>query len=82
MSTTPTPWHIGLDGTTIYAANGRVVASCAAVDEDLIESSANAARIVQCVNACAGVGDPARAMSDVAEALEAAIEATSSRGVS
>lgn len=75
----PTPWSVGDNGTSIYAANGRVVANCAAVNEDLAESGANAARIVQCVNACAGLGDPARAMSDVAESLEAAIEAASVR---
>lgn len=73
MSHTPTPWRV--DGTTIYAANGRVVANCAAVNEDLVESAANAARIVQCVNDCAMLTNPAQAMCDLAEDLERAIEA-------
>ena len=72
---TPTPWRVGDNGTTIYAANGRVISNCAAVNVDLAESMANAVRIVQCVNDCAALVDPARAMCDVAEALEAAIEA-------
>lgn len=74
MNHTPTPWHVGENGPTIYDANGRVVANCSAVGEDLIESIANAQRIVMCVNACAGLADPAQAISDLAEELGAAIE--------
>ena len=75
MYHTHTPWHVGPDGTTIYAANGRVVANCAAVNENLVESAANAARIVQCINDCAMLTNPAQAMVDLAESLESAIEA-------
>lgn len=76
MNHTPTPWRVSLDGTTIYAANGRVVANCAAVNKNLVESAANAARIVQCVNDCAMLTNPAQAMVDLAESLEAAIDAS------
>lgn len=40
------------------------------------EQAANAARIVKCVNACAGIENPAEAISAAREALEALLSAS------
>jgi len=36
-----------------------------------VDNEANAARIVQCVNACAGIADPAAALASVRQLLKA-----------
>lgn len=51
----------------------RLVAFCCAADANPVdEDRANAARIVACVNACAGIRDPAEAIEKAKEALRGA----------
>jgi hypothetical protein len=66
---TPTPWAQGLESTDAVFDAARVerVATChrpSRFDAD-DWSVANAARIVQCVNACAGIDDPAATLAEV-----------------
>lgn len=59
---TKEPWHQGTDGRQIEGINGNIVCivSGALLNESTIE---DARRIVACVNACAGMDDPADAIS-------------------
>jgi hypothetical protein len=67
---TPEPWHKVLAPTQIVA--GPVIV--ANINHKLAPGEANAARIVACVNAMAGVGDPEGAMVMVRESLAQAAE--------
>jgi hypothetical protein len=56
---TPTPWHV--EAFEVYDTQKLIIADCGLIDDlDIVE--ANAARIVQCVNACEGMGDPEMVM--------------------
>ena len=48
----PEPWRYGCNGQTISADNGQVLPSTACFSRDQF-------RIITCVNACAGMADPA-----------------------
>ena len=59
MTHTKEPWAVGKDPSdkgTIYGMFGRLAVSIGGEAE---RTNANAARIVACVNACAGIADPA-----------------------
>jgi len=69
---TPEPWatvHHASGQQSLIQANQKHLAECWSMDKE-INSEANAARIVQCVNACAGMDDPAAEIA----ALRARIE--------
>lgn len=54
------PWYTvqhASGNPTLIHANGKHLAECWSLDKE-ISSSANAARIVACVNACAGLDNP------------------------
>lgn len=69
----PLPWHRA-DSTQVIAADGSHVADCAKPHDPRRDlrfiTSNNAAHIVSCVNACAGLGDdPAQKIKALREAL-------------
>lgn len=64
---TPTPWEVGASKRSVIKADGqnsKVIAAMRTSDSIINgsfadgEPEANAARIVQCVNACEGLDDP------------------------
>lgn len=72
MSHTPTPWRTAYHGNlrrckTKIEAGHLVVA-------DTIDNEANAERIVACVNACAGMADPAAEIASLKTALSGRTE--------
>lgn len=77
MSTkhTPTPWDADSAPGLLQTADGRIIATLTPDAGDGLvpwteaEQEANAARIVQCVNACEGMADPAHALRIVREEL-------------
>ncbi len=71
MSTTKhtaEPWTS--EGKGVFGANRKVVMVAMCGDPIRAEDAPTAARIVACVNACAGVEDPAAALTAAREALE------------
>lgn len=68
---TPTPWHIGRYAPEVVVdVNDHFIATtCPGTSADIAKEDATAARIVACVNACAGIGDPKAALADAREAL-------------
>lgn len=79
---TPEPWYIGIDNENdqdldffeIYGTQQAPIVNVLPdfVSEDA-ECQANAARIVDCVNACAGIADPS-AIPDALHALQKLVE--------
>ena len=74
---TPAPWHYSEENSRpsgaqlIYAEDGWLVAdACGAFKRHDDERQANAHRIIACVNACAGMEDPAGTISLVRRALQ------------
>ena len=73
---TPEPWFItGLSASTITDKNAVVTALIPELKAqadicDQVTRNANAARIVACVNACAGLSDPAADLAALREALQ------------
>ena len=65
---TPEPWHVSSSGLVILADGGKL-GDMAGLNTSLDEDAANAARAVQCVNACAGMNDPAAVLAEVRKAL-------------
>lgn len=59
---TPGPWEVD-DEDCVIGAN-RVIAVCQAAPTNVV-SDANAARIVDCVNACEGMDDPVKTIADL-----------------
>lgn len=53
MKHTPEPWEA--NGAGIYTSDGRLIAECCIEEVDIIIDVKTAARIVACVNACAGI---------------------------
>jgi len=71
---TPEPWHTF--AFEVYNENEQIIADCG-LSEDYWEKDgcqANAARIVACVNACAGMEDPAARISQMAYEADKAKE--------
>lgn len=85
MKHTPEPWK-----AYVNPRNGAIgvysittendVAGCNHLGLPANARKANANRIVACVNACAGIEDPASAISDAREALELALEVIEATG--
>lgn len=76
---TPTPWTVDECGdangnTTIRLADGSANGDTDARPIATVYCPANAARIVACVNACAGIEDPVRAIARARAALVLAEE--------
>lgn len=73
---TPEPWHHSADipqhgCRLIHAADGYLVADAGRITKRTgDEMDSNAARIVACVNACAGMMDPAKEIAALRAALE------------
>lgn len=68
---TAEPWEVGGSYQTRINANGRCIAEILA-RKSYDEDRNNAARIAQCVNACAGISDPVAALKLAREALQEA----------
>jgi hypothetical protein len=64
---TPTPWHSST--FEVYDENEQIIADCGYSEDYFTEDGckANAARIVQCVNACEGLDDPERYFRQMTE---------------
>jgi len=80
MTHTLEPWHVSQTyPLEVTDEGGRLIADCdSAFQTALGEELANARRIVACVNACAGIEDPAqmrRQRDELAKALEVVIAA-------
>ncbi len=68
MSHTREPWHLEIDGkyTSIYGANGKMIVP------HITNSKKDHARIVACVNACAGIPEEnLHAMQTASNGLDA-----------
>jgi hypothetical protein len=88
---TPEPWHVEYyrHGTSILGedySNGsglgsRAVAAVVHDNRANDSAAANAARVVACVNACAGIEDPAKAFSLARVALLYAVSRFSGEGM-
>ena len=65
---TPAPWSIDAGNFIISGGKdiARALGDCTTEEED----TANAARIVACVNACAGLNDPAADIATMRRALD------------
>ena len=61
---TPEPWYKFDEGNNIFSSNGHVSEISGHETHPALDIS-NAARIVACVNACAGMDDPAKYMEGV-----------------
>lgn len=73
MKHTPEPWTTTINGrdcAQVVDVDGRRIAMCIGQSE---RNEANAARIVACVNACAGMEDPAEAIRETKATLWALI---------
>lgn len=77
MKHSPEPWEIDeFKGMTlgISASDGDAVVWCSELVEEGISNQADAHRIVECVNACAGIEDPETTIRRAAEVLRLALE--------
>lgn len=74
---TPEPWTFTFQGAVCSEETCDILAVCTGEMENKTEAEseaarmANAARIVSCVNACAGIIDPGATIRDLLEALKA-----------
>ena len=69
---TPEPWHIESDTHgAIYHGDDPVV--YLGWEEEPPNAAADYARIVACVNACAGIADPAAVLAEIREAYADAV---------
>ena len=69
---TPEPWRVEewtCHAPTCIRAGDVTVADCSGFGRYADETIPDAARIVQCVNACAGIEDPAAALKMAKDAL-------------
>ena len=61
MKHTPEPWKVGAILDDVDSSDGKLIAAVYPCEDSLSEiRQANASRIVACVNACAGMEDPAK----------------------
>jgi hypothetical protein len=67
---TPEPWMKGF--FHVYDADGCEIADCMSDVYLTYHDQANAARIVECVNACAGIENPSYAIAFAIDALKMA----------
>ncbi len=79
---TPVPWHVSpMAPTNIHASvNGKRLELFAAPWGPEAPAKANTARAVACVNACAGIADPAATLAEVRKTLERCIMALAANG--
>jgi hypothetical protein len=68
---TPEPWLTRFNHCIIYCKTGKRVANTVVQDQGIEICTANAARIVACVNACEGMDDPAALREVVGELVNA-----------
>jgi hypothetical protein len=76
---TPEPWNAAHWNyhapTTVKALCGVAIAETAGLGNDVERCIANAERICQCVNACAGIADPKSAIAAARDALMDSVKA-------
>ena len=74
---TKEPWHVGSDVSDYYSIYGHIGRLAISTGGEASRTTANARRIVDCVNAMQGIPDPAAyvaAMGEVIEAAEATVD--------
>ena len=64
----------------VFSSRRIQIADCYTTDLSIEEDRANAARIVECVNACTGIENPGEAIRDAREALCLALEVIEATG--
>lgn len=77
------PWRAESGGTdtwwAIVTAAGEVIVDLADSSFSVEQDRANAKRIVACVNACAGIADPAATLDEVRRLLTEAVNSKRSK---